>query len=140
MCLRFFCLYDVPSSEFRPDCHQTFTELKGELQEQVSWYLKLNTWDKWTSQKACFYLNKGLALSLTVIAILLTINLYNHIYPCFCLQYSGQLETQIIPLILSCLQLHTEPLHASGVQNTALVFSNTRNLMTFYNEKNQIKV
>ncbi len=35
------------------------TELKGELQEQVSWYLKLHAWDKWTSQKACVCLNMG---------------------------------------------------------------------------------
>ncbi len=36
-----------------------FTGRKGELQEQVGWYLKLHAWDKWTSQKACVYLNRG---------------------------------------------------------------------------------
>lgn len=77
------CFHDVSSSAFRPH----LTRLKGELQEQVSWYLKLQTSDKWTSQKTCVYLNRGVGfegggancrLSVTVITILLTINLYNH--------------------------------------------------------------
>lgn len=81
--------------------------LKGELQGHVSWYLKLHGWDKWTSQKACVYLNRRVdfeggweSICVKVNTILLTINLYNHFYLRPWLWCSGQLEIKIVKIFI----------------------------------------